>query len=49
MPASRPGNMVPNAENVGWSPKASLDILEAGKKSLALAGNQTMIPRMSSP
>jgi hypothetical protein len=50
MSASRPGNKVPNAENSEWSPRASLDILEEGKKkSLALAGNQAMIPHMSSP
>jgi len=41
MPASHPGNVVPNAENAGWSPRASLDILEEGKNLLPLLGIKT--------
>jgi hypothetical protein len=33
MPASCPENVIPNA---GWSPRASLDILEEGKNLLPL-------------
>jgi len=38
MPASRPRNVVPNAQNAGWSPRASLDILKEVKNLLSLLG-----------